>query len=139
MTKFLETTANFESCFFHWLARQTCKRCENGEIYEAVPTLILSWTAFQAFIKEFQYLIGKHKESQHNTGYAHLPRYLINTENCSTILDYHDKISESITGHAVNNGTGIRQDVPIRGYFLDKIQPRLSGNIPPENRTMAGS
>jgi hypothetical protein len=118
----LNTT--FDSALIHALARQAAERCIGAGNFDALASVILAYTAFEAFLNEFAQLpqtllceqTRQQRQSQSDAGDPHQPilerlalAMRVAQETRTSVEYRYDLAWEILTGARIARGEGARQ------------------------------
>jgi len=107
----IDINTTFDSPFFHALARDAVDRCDGRGDFEAITAIIMSSTAFEAFMNELaQYACTESKKDGSSTMVATLGVSLLKAiDEWKSPTDKYDLAWEIIHGKAIDKGSGSRQ------------------------------
>jgi hypothetical protein len=107
----IDTNTTFDSPLFHSLARDAVDRCDGRGDFEAITAIIMSCSAFEAFMNELaQYACTESKRDGSNAIVTTLGvSLLMAIDEWKSPLGKYDLAWEIIQGRAIDKGSGSRQ------------------------------
>jgi hypothetical protein len=107
----IDTNTTFDSPLFHALARDAVDRCDGRGDLEAITAIIMSCTAFEAFMNELaQYACTESKKDDSFTAVVTLGLSLLKAiDEWKSPLEKYDLAWEIIHGKVIDKGSGSRQ------------------------------
>lgn len=139
----LDTNTTFDSPLFHALARDAVNRCDGKVDFEAITAVIMSCTAFEAFLNELAQFAST-EDTQHSDTMIHelAVSQRIAIECKAPTLDRYDYAWEILHKTQIDKGSGCRQKLTtlfaLRNSLVHAKAEETSIVIDPTTQPPAG-